>query len=153
MDEVLGRYIMAEKWDRKKVADRLYEAASTLRNLRVPGVRPLEYGSNWPDVIHDMMDAYGWHEAELKPPIPTAETIDRMDEALGWLRWLEPDQVRLVWLYAEGTPRKMIMAKLGVSRTSVWILWTAAVKVITTRLNVGETNQKSPRRLKTRKKR
>ena len=144
---------MAEKWTKRTVASRLEEAASTLRNLRVPGMRPLEYGNNWPDIIHDMMDAYGWHEAEFKPPTPTAESITRMDEALGWLRWLEPVQVRLVWLYAERVPRKMIMAKMGMGRTKVWGMWDAAILAITTMLNSGGTSQNASRRTQTKKNR
>ena len=44
--------------------------------------------------------------ARLAAAMP--EAIDRMDEALDWLMWLEPEERRLVWLRAEGLPWKRI---------------------------------------------
>ncbi len=128
----------AQKWTSKMVAARLEEAAMTMRTLQVQGVKPMRYGSAWPDVIHDPNEAFGWNDAEFRPGPPTAQAITRMDEALQWLRWLEPDQVRLVWLHADQVPRKTIMAKLGLSRTKAWRLWAAAIMTITTSLNIGK---------------
>ena len=42
------------------------------------------------DVVRDMADAYGWTEKRLRPPMPSAAAIDRMDDAYGWLA-LIPD--------------------------------------------------------------
>ncbi|MBF0602835.1 MAG: hypothetical protein HQL07_03975 [Nitrospirae bacterium] len=131
---------MADKWNPKMVTARLEEAANTLRRLRVSGLKPKGYGSSWPDVIHEFSEAYGYNDLVVKLGPPTAESITRMDEVMEWLLWLEPDQVRLVWLHAENVPRKVIMAKIGASRDKVWRMWASALMTITTCLNLMEKN-------------
>ena len=69
----------------------------------------------------------------LGPPAPDA--IDRMDEALAWLHWLEADEVRLVWLRAEGVRWKSIAHRFGMDRSTAWRHWTAALIKIAARLN------------------
>ncbi|MBF0190243.1 MAG: hypothetical protein HQL99_03715 [Magnetococcales bacterium] len=132
---------MAEKWTPKMVAERVEEASRTLRALRVTGLRPMGYGNNWPDVIHDPNEAFGWNDAEFRMGPPTPDAITRMDDALNWLRWLDPDQMRLVWLHAEGVPRKVITNVLGVSRVTAWRLWMSALMIISSRLNSGGNNR------------
>ncbi|MBF0436934.1 MAG: hypothetical protein HQL77_16395 [Magnetococcales bacterium] len=129
---------MAIKWNPKMVADRLEEAANTLRRLKVSGLKPMGYGSSWPDVIHEFSEAYGYNELVVKLGPPTADAITRMDQVMEWLLWLEPDQVRLVWLHAENVPRKVIMTKIGASRDKVWRMWASALMTITTCLNLIE---------------
>lgn len=122
-------------WTPQMVSDRMEEAANTLRALRVPGVRPLEYGSNWPDVIHDAMDAYGWHDAELKPLEPRPEAIARMDEALEWLAFLNtPEDVHLVWARAERIPWKVLMRKFCLSRSGLTYRLNLALNEISRRI-------------------
>ena len=60
-----------------------------------------------------------------------------MDETLGWLCWLEPEERRLVWLRAEGLPWKWITRRLGVGRTTAWQRWTIGLLKIATRLNAA----------------
>ena len=60
-----------------------------------------------------------------------------MDEALGWLMWLEPEERRLVWLRAEGLPWKWITRRLGIGRTTAWQRWTIALLKIAVRLNAA----------------
>jgi len=67
-------------------------------------------------------------------------TVDRMDETLEWLRWLEPDETRLVWLRAEGVGWKPICARFGVGRTTAWHRWNAALGKIAVRLNAAAEN-------------
>ncbi|MDA8048876.1 MAG: DUF6362 family protein [Rhodospirillales bacterium] len=40
--------------------------------------------SKWP-LVRAAIDAYGWSGARLRPAIPAAAAISRMDEALGWI--------------------------------------------------------------------
>ena len=40
------------------------------------------------------------------------------EEALLWLRWLERDDARIVWLRAERTPWKPICWEMGISRAT-----------------------------------
>ena len=81
--------------------------------------------------------------ARSRPAAPAPEAIDRMDEALGWLCWLEPEERRLVWLRAEGLPWKRITHRLGIGRTTAWQRWTIALLKIATRLNAA-AEQKRP---------
>ncbi|MCB5944132.1 DUF6362 family protein [Acidocella sp. KAb 2-4] len=37
------------------------------------------------DVLQSAMEAYGWQAAAVRPPMPSAAEISRMDEAFGWL--------------------------------------------------------------------
>ena len=127
-----------KKWDGKMVAARLEEAVETIKRLPANGLKPTGYVSSWPPILREFFEAYGWNKLEVRLGPPSPEAIDRMEEVLEWLRWLEPDQVRLVWLHAEGVPRKLIMARIGVSRATAWRMWAAALVVIATRLNLSK---------------
>jgi hypothetical protein len=43
--------------------------------------------------------------------------------AFGWLRWLEPDEARLVWLRAAGERWKSICWKVGLQRSAAHWHW------------------------------
>ncbi len=66
------------------VIERLEEAGATLLCLPKSGMPGDLRTSRWP-VIHAAIDAYGWSGARLRPAIPAAAAITRMDEALGWI--------------------------------------------------------------------
>lgn len=120
-------------WTPKMVAFYLEEAADTLR--RLPEKRIQGYRSTWPEIIHDFWDAFGWEEAHARRGPPSPAAIDRMDVVLPWLRWLERDEARLVWLRANGRPWKLITHEFGVDRTTAWRRWTYAMITIAARLN------------------
>ena len=128
---------MAErgKWCVEMVAARLEEAAETLNRLPMTGLKPREYGDAWPTVIHDAMDAYGWDEAVVRLGPPSAEAITRMDEVMDWLRWMGPDQVRLVWLRAGRVPWRMIGVRYRVSINTVRSMWVSALATVAANLN------------------
>jgi hypothetical protein len=121
---------MAEqRWTTTLVADRVAEATDTLARLpdeRVRGLYDL-----WPKLI----GAPGRH---ARPAAAAPEAIDRMDEALGWLMWLEPEERQLVWLRAEGLPWKWITRRMGIGRTTAWQRWTTALLKIVVRLDTVE---------------
>ena len=121
-------------WTPRRVAVRFEEAADVMARLpneRVPGL----YGL-WPRIVSATMTSGG-------PAAPSPEAIDRMDEVLGWLCWLEPEERRLVWLRAEGLPWKRITHRLGIGRTTAWQRWTMALLKIASRLN-ATAEQKRP---------
>ncbi|OSM07615.1 hypothetical protein MAIT1_04404 [Magnetofaba australis IT-1] len=91
--------------------------------------------ASWPQVIHDFWNAYGWDKARTRLGPPTPDAIDRMDECMEWLRWLEPEQMRLVWARAERLQWKRIMAQLGVCRETARQRYLLAVATIAARLN------------------
>lgn len=128
---------VARDWAPGMVEARLEEAADTLR--RLPAVKVQGYFSTWPPIIRDFWEAFGRHDAEVRLGPATPAAIDRMDETLLWLRWLEPDEVRLVWLRAEGVRWKLICARFGIGRTTAWYRWSTALGKIAVRLNAGMT--------------
>ena len=80
--------------------------------------------------------------ARARPAAPAPEAIDRMDVAIGWLCWLDPEERRLVWLRAEGLPWKRITHRLGIGRTTAWQRWTTALLKISVRLNAEDEQRR-----------
>jgi hypothetical protein len=118
----------------RAVARRLEEAADVL--ARLPEERARGLYDLWPRLIGT---PYGHSRLAAPPP----EAIDRMDEVLGWLCWLDPEERRIVWLRAEGLPWKRVTHRLGIGRTTAWQKWTVALLKIATRLN-ATAEQKRP---------
>jgi len=125
---------MAERvWTPKLVAERLEEAAETMRGLPPAIMRPKL--CSWPEIIRDASESYGWSADRVRSGPPSAAAIDRLDETLEWFLWLEPEESRLVWARAVGTRWKVIAYRLGVDRTTVWRRWTYALVKIAAHLN------------------
>jgi hypothetical protein len=57
------------------------------------------------------------------------------DEAMLWLRWLEIEDAKLLWLRAERTAWKPICWQFGLSRTAATRRWQYGLAVIVWRLN------------------
>jgi hypothetical protein len=123
----------ARLWRCSQVAERLAEAADVLS--RLPEERIRGFYDLWPRMVCAPC-------AGARPAAPAPEAIDRMDEALGWLAWLDADERQLVWLRAERLPWKRISHRFGIGRTTAWQRWTVALLKIATRLNaVAEQNR------------
>ena len=63
---------------------RLEEAGRALIALPHSGYSPRLRQSNL-ELVRSAIEAYGWAERRIRPPIPTPEAIDAMDEAYAWL--------------------------------------------------------------------
>jgi hypothetical protein len=122
---------MAE-WTTTQVADRLELAADVF--ARLPGVKPQGYFSAWPEYFHSFGDQVG-QEARMRRPQPSPRDITEAEEALLWLRWLEADDARIVWLRANRKPWKSICWELGVSRATANRRWQYGIAVMVWRLN------------------
>lgn len=117
---------MAEvKWTPLMVEERLVEAADVLR--RLPDTRLQGYVSLWPPYIQESRSA---EDTPLRRPPPSAAAITRMDEALPWLRLLDPTDARIVWLRASGEPWKVVCWKVGMARSAAHQHWLFALCVI-----------------------
>jgi Domain of unknown function (DUF6362) len=128
-----------QSWTPPLVAERLAEAVDVLS--RLPEERVLGFYDLWPRMVCTPC-------ANVRPAAAAPEAISRMDEALGWLCWLDAQERRLVWLRAEGMPWKRITHRLGSGRTTAWQRWTLALLKIATRLNAAaERNRPDTRRL------
>ncbi len=123
-------------WTPKIVADRLDEAASTLRRMPNTGLKPQGYKTSWPIYIQEIIDGCNSEEVMIKLGPPTPDAVGRMEECLEWFQWVEPDDRKLVWLRAERFPWKIIMRRIGCGRTSAWIRWMASLTFISKMLNL-----------------
>ncbi len=63
---------------------RLEEAGATLLALPGSGYSTRLRASHL-DVLHEAQAACGWAAGKIRPPVPSASRITRMDEALGWI--------------------------------------------------------------------
>jgi hypothetical protein len=70
---------------------RLEEAGATLLSLPGTGYSPRLRVSQL-DVVHTALEAYGWDKGRMRPPVPSASRITRMDEALGWITLIPADR-------------------------------------------------------------
>ena len=119
------------------VEDRMEEAALTLRRLpSPPGSGPRGFGQSWPEYVHEAKHAYGYHEARMRVS-PSAAEIQRMDECIDWLRFLHPDDARIVWFRAEGHRWRFVCIQAGCVRQTAWRRWVAALQTISNNLNRG----------------
>jgi hypothetical protein len=70
---------------------RLEEAGATLLALPGSGYSTRLRVSHL-DVLQTAVEAYGGETARIKPPVPPAARITRMDEALGWIVFIPKDR-------------------------------------------------------------
>jgi len=77
-----------------EIVMRLEAAGATLLAMPAQGystaMRQMRF-----DIVHTALEAYGWQNAAMRPPVPAAEAISEMDEAFGWLG-LIPEQSYLL---------------------------------------------------------
>ena len=77
--------------DADYVVYRLEEAGATL--LALPGTGwTTRLRSSSLEIVRTALEAYGWTEARIRPAVPSAEKITRMDEALGWIPLIPLDR-------------------------------------------------------------
>ena len=70
--------------DADYVIYRLEDAGATL--LALPGTGwSTRIRSSSVEVVRTALEAYGWDSTRIRPAVPTAEKIDRMDEAMAWI--------------------------------------------------------------------
>jgi hypothetical protein len=135
---------MAEiRWTPLIVEDRLVDAADVMR--RLPDVRAPGYFNTWPKILPEFSDLVGQEPPKLKRLPPSSDAISRMDEALGWLRWLEGDDAKLVWARVSGSRWKAICWRFGISRTTAHRRWEYALSLMAWRLNGRHTPAKRSR--------
>ena len=80
-----------EPLDAATVIARLEEAGRTLLALPSGGYSTRLRSFNL-EVVRNAMEAYGWDTGRLRPGIPPAATISRMDVALQWITLIPQDR-------------------------------------------------------------
>ncbi len=120
------------QWTPEMVKLRLEQAAETERRRPVHNLRPDHARSSWPahQIQHsaDVIDFF--------PPQPSAEEIDRAEEAMNWLLWLESVDLRkLLWRKAQNVQEKILQFEFGKSRTTLHRDCKTGWSAISTTLN------------------
>ena len=70
---------------------RLEEAGATL--LALPGTGwSTRLRSSSLEIVRTAVESYGWTANSIRPPIPSAARITRMDEAMGWITLIPVDR-------------------------------------------------------------
>lgn len=78
-------------FDAELVTYRLEEAGATL--LALPGTGwSTRLRASSLEIVRSAIESYGWTEKRLRPPIPSAARITRMDEALAWVTLIPLDR-------------------------------------------------------------
>ena len=70
---------------------RLEEAGSTLLALPGSGWSTRMRNSSL-QIVRTALEAYGWETARVRPAVPSADKVDRMDEAMAWLSLIPEKQ-------------------------------------------------------------
>jgi hypothetical protein len=122
-----------DKWTVEAVETRLEDAAQVIS--RLPPVRVPGYFNTWPAMFVEFADLVGREPERMRLPPPSTSAITRMEESLDWLRWLAPDDVKLVWARADRKPWKAICCQSGVSRAAANRRYQYALNLIAGRLN------------------
>ena len=112
---------------------RLEDAAQVMR--RLPPVRVPGYFNTWPSMMVEFADCVGREPRPMRLPPPSSVAITRMEEALGWLRWLEAEDAKLVWARSDRAPWKAICCRFGISRATANRRHQYALSLIAWRLN------------------
>ena len=77
--------------DADHVIYRLEEAGATL--LALPGTGwSTRLRTSSIELVRTALEAYGWETARIRPAVPSAEKIDRMDEALAWIAFIQDNR-------------------------------------------------------------
>jgi hypothetical protein len=126
------------------VEERLIDAAAVMR--RLPPVRVPGHFNTWPHMIVEFADRVGQEPKPLRLPPPSPAAITRMEQTLTWLRWLEPEDAKLVWTRADRTPWKAICWQFGIARATANRCWQYGLSVIAWRLNGRRVPAKRSRR-------
>jgi hypothetical protein len=80
--------------DTDYVVYRLEEAGATL--LALPGTGySTRLRTSSLEIVRTALEAYGWTENRIRPSVPSAEKITRMDEAMSWIPLIPLDRYLL----------------------------------------------------------
>ena len=115
-----------------EVEERLRSAARTLR--RLPNVKVQGYFSTWPTIIRGPLEILQMEPEPMRLQPSTADITEMEEVLFVWLKWLEPEERRLVWLRAERVRWKLICGRFGVGRTKAWEMYRRALACIAAKL-------------------
>lgn len=76
--------VSGRPFDAELVTYRLEDAGAAL--LALPGTGwSTRLRSSSLEIVRTAIESYGWTATRIRPPVPSAERITRMDEAMAWI--------------------------------------------------------------------
>lgn len=106
----------ARPLDAESLIGRLEEAGAALLALPGTGWSTKLRGSSL-EIVRAAVDGYGWTTNRIRPPVPSAAAITRMDEAMTWISLIPLDRYVL---------RRIVGARSLVHRSPVGICFPGA---------------------------
>jgi len=131
--------------DANYVIFRLEEAGSTL--LALPGTGwTTKLRTSSIEIVRTALESYGWSATRIRPAIPSAEKISRMDEAMGWISIIPLDRYVLRRIVGARSlvhpvterhlfPWRRLGAALGADHKAVQRWHAQAIDIIVAMLN------------------
>jgi len=83
-------------YSREYVGIRLKDAGRTLMRTPATGTKPQGHKSNWPEIVREAQEAYGYTEEKPIWGRPTMAQITRMEEVMDWLLLIENPKTRSI---------------------------------------------------------
>ena len=135
--------------DAQLVTARLEEAGATL--LALPGTGwTTKLRASSLEIVRTAIENYGWTETRVRPAIPSAARISRMDEAMGWITLIPLDRYVLRRIVGARSlvspttdrylfPWRRLAAVLGADHKAVQRWHRQGIDMIVAALNRRET--------------
>ena len=135
-------------FDAELVTYRLEEAGATL--LALPGTGwSTRLRASSLEIVRAAVESYGWSEKHIRPPIPSAARITRMDEALAWIPLIPIDRYVLRRIVGARSlvhpiterhlyPWRRVATAIGADHKAVKRWHTQGIDLIVARLNAGQ---------------
>jgi len=123
------------KWTPTLVADRMEEAVATLR--RLPPVKVRGYFSVWPTIKFAELEVLQQEKLPIRLRAQP-DAIDRLEETLTWMPWLEVEERKLLWKRGAKMRWKSICWEFGCDRSTAWRKWVIALTKVSAQLNASK---------------
>jgi hypothetical protein len=138
----------ARQFDAEAVILRLEEAGASL--LALPGSGwSTKLRSSSLDIVRSAVESYGWTTSRIRPPVPSAERISRMDEAMSWIMLIPVDRYVLRRIVGARSlmhpiterhlyPWRRLAAALGADHKAIQRWHAQGIDLIVAALNLGD---------------
>ncbi len=122
-----------QQWTAEGVAERFEECVDVINKL--PGGISMGCKSFWPEIQYTPQEIAKQEKKSITRLRPLPDAIDRAEECLTWITWVNHGERNLIWLRAHGVGWKGISRDTGFPIRSAQRYWLDARKKIAERLN------------------
>lgn len=113
---------------------RFEECVNVMQKL--PGAASLGTKTFWPDINYTDEEISKQEKRKVTPMRPLPESIDRAEECLTWITWLNEGERKLIWLRAHGESWRSISRETGFPKSSAQRYWFMALAKIAEKLKI-----------------